>query len=67
MRHALAPAREEWEGGEWIIAAAETVINPIFAGTKLFNITAKKAGKARRSRTEPLKESEILFIRRNDE
>jgi hypothetical protein len=67
MRHALAPAREEREEGEWIIAAAETVINPIFAGTKLFNITAKKAGETPCSKTEPLKGSEILSIRRNDE
>jgi hypothetical protein len=44
MRHALAPAKEEREEDEWIIAAAETVINPIFAGTRLFNMTAKEAG-----------------------
>jgi len=31
MRHVLAPIREEPEDreGEWIIAAAETVINPV--------------------------------------
>jgi hypothetical protein len=44
MRHALAPAREEPEEDEWIIAAAEPAINPIFAGTRLFNITVKEAG-----------------------
>ena len=59
MRHVLAPAKEETEEGEWIIAAAEAVINPIFAGRKLFNVTAKKAGEIPCSRTEALKESEI--------
>jgi hypothetical protein len=59
MRHVLAPARGETEEGEWIIAAEEAVINPIFAGTRL-NITTKKAGKVPCSKTEPLMESKIL-------
>jgi hypothetical protein len=42
MRHVLAPIREEPEDreGEWIIAAAETVINPV--SFKQFNQTAEK-------------------------
>jgi hypothetical protein len=34
MRHVLATGREAPDEGEWMIAAVETVINPIFAGTK---------------------------------
>jgi hypothetical protein len=44
MRHVLAPIREEPEDregeGEWIIAAAETVINPV--SFKQFNQIAEK-------------------------
>jgi hypothetical protein len=39
MRHELAPIRE----GEWIIAAAEAVINSDSVKKRLNNVTAKKA------------------------
>ena len=36
MRHVLPPTKEKLEGreGEWIIAAAETVINSVFLFTQ---------------------------------
>jgi hypothetical protein len=44
MRHVLAPIREEPEDrvgeGEWVIAATETVINPV--SFKQFNQIAEK-------------------------
>jgi hypothetical protein len=41
MRHVLAPTRED-RGGEWILAVARTVINPVFAEKRLTNVAAKK-------------------------
>jgi len=38
MRHVLVQGEDEWK-----IIAAGTVINPIFAGKRLANVTAKKA------------------------
>jgi hypothetical protein len=62
MRHALAPTREDLEGreGEWIIAAAGTVINSVFAEERLINDTAKKAWEIPCFKTKPFKASKIL-------
>ena len=64
MRHVLAPIREEPEDregeAEWIIAAAETVINPVFAEKRLNNDTAKKAWEIPCFKTEPFEASKIL-------
>jgi hypothetical protein len=37
MRHVLAPTREDLEAreGEWIIVAARTVIDSVFAGKEV--------------------------------
>ena len=43
MRHVLVPVMEELGEGEWNIVAAETVINLVFPGKRLVNVTAKKA------------------------
>jgi hypothetical protein len=59
MRHVRAPVREEPEG-KWIIAAAETVINPVFAEKRLNHVTAKKAWKVPCFKTEPFEASKIL-------
>ena len=47
------------EGG-WIIAVAETVINPVFAEKRLNHVTAKKAWKVPCFKTEPFEASKIL-------
>jgi hypothetical protein len=61
MRHVLAPIREEPEDeGEWIIAVAETVINPIVAEKRLRNVTAEKAWKSSWAKTELFEASKIL-------
>jgi len=61
MRPVPVPTREEVGGGEWIIAAAETVINPAFAEKRLNNnVAAKKAWTVPCSKAEPFKASEIL-------
>jgi hypothetical protein len=71
MRHVLAPIREEPEDregeGEWIIAVARTVINPVFfkqfneiAEKRLTNGTAKKTWESSWAETEPFKASKIL-------
>ena len=54
MRHDPAETREEQEEDEWIIAAAETVINPVLTGKRFANGTAKKAWAIPCSKTEPL-------------
>jgi hypothetical protein len=60
MRHVLAPIREEPGEGGWIIAAEETVINPVIAEKRLNNVTAKKAGKVPCFKTELFEASKIL-------
>jgi RNA recognition motif-containing protein len=64
VNEARARADQGRRENKWIIAA-ETVLIP-FSQNKVINITAKKAGRLM-SKTEPLEESEILSIRRNDE
>jgi hypothetical protein len=59
MRHVLGPTREGREG-EWIIAAAETVINPVFAEKRLSNVAAKKAWEVSCFKTELFEASKIL-------
>jgi hypothetical protein len=62
MRHVLAPTGEDPEGkeGEWIIAAAETVINPVLAEKGLTHVTAKKAWAIPCFKTELFEVSKIL-------
>jgi hypothetical protein len=60
MRHALAPIREELEEGGWIIAAAENVINPVFAKKRLNNVTTKKAWEVPCFETEFFEASKII-------
>jgi len=60
MRHVLAPTREEPGEGEWIIAAAGTVINSDSAEKRLTNDTAKKTWEVPCFKTEPFKASKIL-------
>ena len=45
MRRVPAPGREDLEDreGEWIIAAAETVINPVLTEKRFTHGAAKKA------------------------
>ena len=60
MRPVPVPTREElWEGG-WIIAAAETVINPVFAEKRLNNVTAKKTREVPCFKAELFEASKIL-------
>jgi len=60
MRPAPVPTREELGEGGWIIAAAETVINPVIAEKRLNNVTAKKAWGAPCFKTELSEASKIL-------
>jgi hypothetical protein len=69
MRHVPVPTREELGEGEaeWIIAAAETVINPVslkqfnqIAEKRLTNGTAEKARESSWAKTESFKASKIL-------
>jgi hypothetical protein len=62
MRHVLAPTGGDPGGreGEWIIAAAETVINPVFAEKRLTNGTTKKAWEVPCFKTETFKASKVL-------
>jgi hypothetical protein len=60
MRPVLVPTREELGEGGWIIAAAETVINPVFAEKRLNNVTAKKTREVPCFKTEFFEASEIL-------
>jgi hypothetical protein len=57
MRHVLAPTGEDPEDreGEWIIAAAGTVINSVFAGKRWFNDTKEKAWEDPWFKTQPSK------------
>ena len=54
------PTREEPGEGGWIIAAEETVINPVFAEKRLNNVTAKKTREVPCFKTELFEASKIL-------
>ena len=60
MRPVPVPTREEPGEDEWIIAAAETVINPDSVETRLNNVPAKKTRKVPCFKTEFCEASEIL-------
>ena len=62
MRHVLAPIREgpDAREGEWIIAAAEAVINSDSVEKRLNDDTAKKAWAVPCFKTEPFEASKIL-------
>jgi hypothetical protein len=64
MRHVLVPIREEPEDregeAEWIIAAEETVINPVFTEKRLNNVPAKKTREVPCFKTELFEASKIL-------
>jgi hypothetical protein len=44
MRPVPVLTKEKLGEGGWVIAAAETIINPVFAEEVLEHITAKKTG-----------------------
>jgi hypothetical protein len=52
VRHDPAETREERAEGEWIIAAPETVINPVLTGKRFYNVAAKKVWAISCSRAE---------------
>jgi hypothetical protein len=60
MRPVPVLTREEPGEVGWIIAAAETVINPVFAEKRLNNVTAKKTGEVPCFKTELFEASKIL-------
>jgi hypothetical protein len=61
VRHVLARTREELGEGEWIIPAAETVIDLVFGEKRLTNVSAKKAWEVSWFKTtEPFEASKIL-------
>jgi hypothetical protein len=60
MRPVPVPTREELGEGGWIIAAAETVINPVFEEKRLNNVTAKKTREIPCFKTELFEASKIL-------
>jgi hypothetical protein len=60
MRPVPVPTREELGEGEWIIAAADTVINPVFAEKRLNNVTAKKTREVPCFKTELFEASKIV-------
>jgi hypothetical protein len=60
MRPVPVPTREELGEGEWIIAAAETVINSDSVEKRLNNVTAKKAWEVPCFETELFEASKIL-------
>jgi hypothetical protein len=57
MRHVLAQTGGDPKDreGEWIIAAAGTVINSVFAGKSLINDTKEKAREGPWFKTQPSK------------
>ena len=59
MRHVLTPIMEDREG-EWIIAAARTVIDSVFAEKRLTDDATKKAWKSPWPKSEPFKASKVL-------
>jgi hypothetical protein len=60
MRPVPVPTREELGEGGWIIAAAGTVTNPVFAEKRLNNVTAKKTREVPCFKTELFEASKIL-------
>jgi hypothetical protein len=60
MRPVPVPTREELGEGGWIIAAEETVINPVFVEKRLNNVTAKKTREVPCFKTELFEASKIL-------
>jgi hypothetical protein len=60
MRPVPVPTREEPGEEGWIIAAAETVINPVIAEKRLNDDTAKKAWEVPCFKTELFEASKIL-------
>ena len=62
MRHVLAPIREEPEAreGEWIITAAEAVINSDSVEKRLNNVTAQKTREVPCFEAELFEASKIL-------
>jgi hypothetical protein len=60
MRLVPVPTGEELGEDGWIIAAAETVINPDYVETRSNNVTAEKAWESSWAETEPFKASKIL-------
>jgi len=60
VRHGLAETREGLPEGEWIIAAAETVINPVLTEKRFAHVTAKKTWAIPCSKAEPFLASKIL-------
>jgi len=60
VRHGPAETREELGEGEWKLLAAGTVINPVFPGKRLANVTAKKAWAFPCFKTKPFQASKIL-------
>jgi hypothetical protein len=60
VRHVLALGSEELKEGEWKLVAAGTVINPVFPGKRLANVTAKKAWAFPCFKTKPFQASKIL-------
>jgi hypothetical protein len=60
MRPVHVPTREGLGEGGWIIAAAETVINPLIAEKRLNRVTAKKTQEVPCFKTELFEASKIL-------
>ena len=60
MRRVLARTREEPGEAEWIIAAAEIVIDFVFTEKRLTNGTTEKAWESSWAKTEPFKAPKIL-------
>jgi hypothetical protein len=54
------PTREELGEGEWIIAAAGTVTDPVLAEKRLTHVAAQKAWTIPCSKTKPFKASKIV-------
>jgi hypothetical protein len=60
MRPVPVPTKEELGEGGWIIAVAETVINPVFEEKRLNNVTAKKTREVPCFKTELFEASKTL-------
>jgi hypothetical protein len=60
MRPVPVPTKEELGESGWIIAAAETVINPVFEEKRLNNVTAKKTREVPCFKTELFEASKTL-------
>jgi hypothetical protein len=60
VRRVLARTREEPGEVEWIIAAAEIVIDSVFAEKRLTNGTTEKTRESSWAKTGPFKAPKIL-------